>query len=408
MGAITDFSSIAELMWMRNAGFSIAQCSTIIFVVNTPWGVRWLFGRVLDKWPNYIHFHYALICSISSIAWGVITLLTADHSNRESVVVTLLLAEFGPALGTTVLDGCMVSESKLSNTAASKCHRFRLIGRASAAYLGSLILHWFDVRAVFFCQQFLLIPVSVAGWYLLRRYSTKRYDNAYSLQRPEDEVRREEEERTNNNNNNNKKKIVPFVVFLLLVTCFPDANQSISYFIVGPLNHPPTTLGILESVSSLFAISGTFLVVENAKRICTAYSLVYMICSTGTILIVSRLAVGKIDDFFLLCFLCAFGSFFESALWTNFSNEIAKSAPEGSENQWYSTLATIPTIGRVIGWLWSLGLTVLLNVDHDSFDDLTPLVCICAMIGSTTLLHPTAFWNYYKYDMITHTTSDGT
>jgi hypothetical protein len=403
LGILTDFTSVTENYWMRDVGYSVESITSLGYIVNLPWAIRFVFGYIPDTYG-----HVVLSLFLFFIVNGIIWLVLATLSTQQvpgAVVFLLILGEIAPAAGLTIADTLMVKACKeQGDVIAQYCHGIRLIGKALAGYIGSAVLTRFGTEVVFYTQGVICFVFSLFLCICIR------YDT------PPPPIPEGEETTRIKEDTGGEAVLVqpsicvrgtlllyeayatytgflytspafPFLAFLTCMSMIPSSGQAVFFFLSGPIGLPPTFFGLLDAVD-LVSIGGTFFVWRSwsIASISYAYALFSVLMNLPMVWIIARQNV--IDDGILLVLITLLSSFVSSMLITRFAIENAKVIPEGKEGVYYAFYSCIPGVGRLLGVLTSVCYTEYFHINHDDFDQLGLFNAICTILGCLVLWIP--------------------
>lgn len=403
LGFAMEFTQTAELFWMRQVDFSIAESLQNGYIINTAYALRVVFGYASDL-AGFRSLQLALLFIMSMIMW--IALCTnRDAIPRYSAVAMLAVAEVGCAAGLTVADSYMIRAARRPGRAVdvpAACIRARLVGgKLLAQPIGAyaLGLAGNDPYVVFGAQAVWFgLMAAFVGFAFCSSDEDHEDDQAYAqvVSEPAADTKTDPEVATTQTAPNNKTgendNIAQFIVFFIVLASLPDPGQSVSYFLIGPAQFSATDLGNLDLLAGIGMLLGTAYAFTHVHNACMVMANVNVAGSLATAVVVSRVWSNTVLDDRVIVFASAFLlSVAASAVNTTYSVMAAAQSRRGLEATYYACFVSLPLVGQVVGFATTLAATRALRINHDHFHELMTFVFITGYIALAALPLPVLF-----------------
>lgn len=326
---------------------------------------------------------------LPALFWAIITLYL-ETLNPMGVLVLLILSEFGPAIMHTVLDGCMVVYSKNAQTnITATCQRSRLVGVMIAKTVSGYLLQHSSVRTVFGTQCILLMIV--CGGIIMCTSKNTLLENKYTAvvaQSSDEEVPSPPPPVTK------KQKVSRSLMFFIcFFVAIPTAGNCLFYFVYGPLGISPKELGHIDTFCAFAAFVSTFSARYftgsnmrlHIRYVVWASACAFVIHQFMNFVLVTRIHVPIIDDFWFILLTSTTYTILDGVLWTFYTSIATESTLTNNEAFGYTVMMTVPKVGSIVNMGIDYSLTKYFEVNHDHYEGLPNLIFICLLLSITTI-----------------------
>jgi hypothetical protein len=355
LGIISDFTSVTELMWLKNHGFSVASSFFVTVTLDSAWLLVPGFGYLSDYIPNK-YAAVGIMASAAGVGWYAVE---HDCENIVKTISLLSVLEILPAAGTTIINSLMVSVAQDAYPALPQwSRRVRYLGKTMGALAGSQIpsaVQDSPQVTIFRIQRILCFTLGFLCY--LGSIFTK-----------EPRKYREPEERSQVNDFD----ILTFTSFLVLTSLVPSSDFAVTYFL-SSASFTQETLYLLTALPMLASVGGTFIV----KAEWSVWKLSLISSGFWLVCLIPILFIKSTQDTQMITFMVGITSIgsaiVESSLSTTYSQKVSHYVAESTQGFQYALLTFIPTLGKLLGVITSwLGLSFF-HINHDDFSGLAIL-----------------------------------
>lgn len=415
LGIVTEFTTVSESYWMRDdAGFSVESIQLITYIINIAWVFRPIFGYIPDRY-GHISAFLCVFFLVNGFIWLLIAPLVVPAG---WTVFLLLLSEIAPTAGLTLIDVYMVRACKEGgDVIAQYTHGVRLVGKAGAAYLGSVCQGSLGPSPVFYiqagCSLLFSLVLGLSAW------GEGRQEELCSCGGPPPRVRGGqgkylgvgEGEGTNPQEpeGGGGESIVPassclptredlfvfyrspqfpFLAYLTFIGILPSPDLGNFYMLAGPINLPPSFFGLKEWME-LASIFGPCFVwrgwtMAELSYMASVYSLVVMALPMSWI----QARQNMVDETVIMLVTSLLGAFITSTIMTRFAIENVGCVPERNQGVYYALYSSIPMLARSLGTGITMVYMEYFEINHDNFEYLAEFNMACTLLLTLTLFLP--------------------
>ncbi len=385
LGVVTDFTSLTEMYYLKDLGYSVEQILEIGYWVNISWSVRFVFGAIFDYHAvssiQMLQFFFVCVC----ICWYALS----SYVLSFPVLFTLLcLCEVAPAAGIVILDATMIRQAQAmedGSKMAQYSHAIRLCGKIFANICASQIQQTLGSSVVFRIQAVLCVlcafmfaplvsflsPPSVSSPSVPKEtlpkqtltWKTQLYEFVFV------------------------DDAFPFIAFLFCVSMLPSATTSVFFFLSGPLELPASFFGLLDATDLLSLIGICFVFPSlSISQLCYLYMVCYVLSQIPIAWMIVRQHL--VDEQVLLVLISMIMSFLSSSLMTRFSMENVSLVPKQAVGMRYALYMCAPNAGRAIGASLTLLYTDYFHINHTHFEHLFAFQAISMLYACFVLFVP--------------------
>ncbi len=381
LGFLTDFTSVAELYYMREFGLSVPEITSVTGYLFLPWLIKPLFGKWSDSLAGVECQALCCLFFTSAVLWLILgNILVYVWTS----ICILVVGEIAPAFGIAIAEAGMVRYTRKHRdwNAPQWCIMARVVGRCTAVYAGSacvglgyaIVYHIQAILTVLFCAM-LMADGDIA--------EDGQEDEAF------DSVVEEKDRVPPGKHDLNIQEA--FVIVLFCQSVCPSTQSAISLFLSGPLNAEPNLIGVIEAmdifsvVGSAIVASGTWMRDAFLLHACLAC----MVFANGLQLLV-LVRHGQVADGTLLILAAIIISLAQSTMHAQFSDHTSRLVPKGKEGYYYSLYTYIPNMGKLAGIFASEKLSEYFSIDHTNFGRLVDFHGLTTAMLACVLFLPAA------------------
>jgi folate/biopterin transporter len=369
-----------------------AELSALTGIFSLPWTIKPLYGFLSDGFPlwGYRRRSYLIICGIlcclSYLALGFdFAGVLTDDWTLTATVISLLLGSACIAFCDVVADGIVVQQTrdsddpKVAGGLQSLCWGSASIGGLLSAYFSGSLLTVMTPRHVFGLTSFLPFLVTLI---------------AFSIQEPPLEA-------TESNVSQQVQDLWSAIrqpsiwrpaLFLFLWQSTPTSDGAFLYFMTNDLGMGPEFLGRVRLVTAAASLFGVWLYQKylrsvSIKNILLWSSIIATPLGMSSLLLIyhTNRALGIPDGAFVFGDDVALAILGQIAFLPTLVLA-AKLCPPGVEAVLFATLMSIFNGASTVGTEVGAGLTKLMGVTEDNFDNLGMLTIICNLSSLYPLL----------------------
>ncbi|KAK9073852.1 hypothetical protein SSX86_006446 [Deinandra increscens subsp. villosa] len=345
-----------------------------------PWLIKPLYGFISDSVPlfGYRRRSYLVLSGLlGALSWS---LMATFVDEKYGAAFCILLGSLSVAFSDVVVDSMVVERARgetqsVSGSLQSLCWGSSAFGGIVSSYFSGSLVDAYGVRFVFGLSALLpLLTSAVAVLVKEQRVrgplsSTSKDTTAGRVLELWQAIR--------------QPNVFLPTLFIFLWQATPHSESAMFYFTTNKLGFTPEFLGRVKLVTSIASLLGVGLYNGFLKNvplrkiflattvIGTALGLTQVILVTG-----SNRQFGISDEWFaigdsLIITVLGQASFMPVLVLA------ARLCPEGMEATLFATLMSISNGGSVLGGLFGAGLTQVLGITKDRFDNLALLIIIC-------------------------------
>ncbi|KAD6454411.1 hypothetical protein R6Q59_016148 [Mikania micrantha] len=357
-----------------------AETAVITGFSALPWLIKPLYGFISDSVPlfGYRRRSYLVLSGLlGALSWSLMTTFVSD---KYGAAFCILLGSLSVAFSDVVVDSMVVERARgetqsVSGSLQSLCWGSSAFGGIVSSYFSGSLVDAYGVRFVFGLSALLpLLTSAVAVLVKEQRVrgplSSVSKDSAFgSILELWQAIK--------------QPNVFLPTLFIFLWQATPHSESAMFYFTTNKLGFTPEFLGRVKLVTSIASLLGVGLYNGFLKNVPlrkiflgttvtgTALGLTQVILVTGL-----NREFGVSDEWFaigdsLIITVLGQASFMPVLVLA------ARLCPEGMEATLFATLMSVSNGGSVLGGLLGAGLTQVLGITKDGFDNLALLVIIC-------------------------------
>ncbi|KAK1295807.1 hypothetical protein QJS10_CPB15g02057 [Acorus calamus] len=364
-----------------------AETAVISGFSALPWLVKPLYGFISDSFPlfGYRRRSYLILSGLlGALSW---TLMATFVDSKYGAAFSILIGSLSVAFSDVVVDSMVVERARgesqsTSGSLQSLCWGSSACGGILSAYFSGSLVDAYGVRFVFGVTAFLPLmtsavavlvneqPVSSAPGHNLSLTSSGFLESSrQNILQLWDAVK--------------QPNILLPTLFIFLWQATPQSDSAMFFFITNELRFTPEFLGRVKLVTSVASLVGVglyngFLKTVPLRKIFLWTTIIGAALGMTQVFLVTGLnrQFGISDEWFsigdsLIITVLGQASFMPVLVLA------ARICPPGMEATLFATLMSISNGGGVTGGLLGAGLTQLLGVTRDSFDNLALLIILC-------------------------------
>ncbi|KAM3308852.1 folate-biopterin transporter 1, chloroplastic isoform X1 [Capsicum chacoense] len=362
-----------------------AETAVISGFSSLPWLIKPLYGFISDSFPlfGYQRRSYLVLSGLlGALSWF---LMATFVDSKYGAAFCLLIGSLSVAFSDVVVDSMVVERARgesqsMSGSLQSLCWGSSACGGIVSSYFSGSLVGAYGVRYVFGVTSLLPLITSAVSL-LVKEEPVHGPARRLSLGSSFFE--------------SSKSSIIQLwgavkqpnvflpTLFIFLFQATPQSGSAAFYFIINKLGFTPEFLGRLKLVTSVASLIGValyngFLKKVPLRKIFFVTTIIGSAFGMTQVLLVTGLnrKFGISDEWFSLgdsLILSVLGqAFFMPVLVL-----AARICPLGMEATFFATLMSIANGGSTLGGLLGAGLTHILGVTKDKFDNLALLIIIC-------------------------------
>ncbi|KAF0912791.1 hypothetical protein E2562_019016 [Oryza meyeriana var. granulata] len=363
-----------------------AETAVISGLSALPWLVKPLYGFISDSIPlfGYRRRSYLILSGLlGSLSWSLMAIIVDD---KYSAALSIILGSLAVAVADVVVDSMVVERARgepqsTSGSLQSLCWGSSAFGGVMSAYFSGSLVDTYGVRFVFGVTAFLPLMTSTVA-VLVNEQRLLLGEDATS---PSGSGLIESSKRHIMQIWTSVKQPNIFLptLFIFLWQATPQSDSAMFFFITNKLGFTPEFLGRVTLVTSIASLLGigvynSFLKEVPLRKIFLVTTLFGSALGMTQVLLVTGLnrVIGISDEWFsigdsLIITVLGQASFMPVLVLA------AKLCPPGVEATLFATLMSISNAGGVTGGLLGAGLTQLLGVTKDNFQNIALLIVVC-------------------------------
>ncbi|KAL5210273.1 hypothetical protein ABZP36_005896 [Zizania latifolia] len=363
-----------------------AETAVISGLSALPWLVKPLYGFISDSIPlfGYRRRSYLILSGLlGALSWSLMATIV---DGKYSAAISITLGSLAVAISDVVVDSMVVERARgepqsTSGSLQSLCWGSSAFGGIMSAYFSGSLVDTYGVRFVFGVTAFLPLMTSAVAALV----------NEHRLPLGEVAISRSgsgliESSRRNIVqlwNSVKQPNIFLPTLFIFLWQATPQSDSAMFFFVTNKLEFTPEFLGRVTLVTSIASLLGigvynSFLKEVPMRKIFLTTTIFGSALGMTQVLLVTGLNrnLGISDEWFsigdsLIITVLGQASFMPVLVLA------AKLCPPGVEATLFATLMSISNAGGVTGGLLGAGLTQLLGVTKDDFENLALLIAVC-------------------------------
>lgn len=386
---VLGLSRLAVSFYLKdNLHLEPAETAVISGFSALPWLIKPLYGFISDSIPlfGYRRRSYLFLSGIlGALSWS---LMAAVVDDKYSAALSIILGSLAVAISDVVVDSMVVERARgesqsTSGSLQSLCWGSSAFGGVVSAYFSGSLVDTYGVRFVFGVTALLPLMTSAVA-VLVNEERLPLGKSSVSLSVSGSELIESSKQRIMQIWDSVKQpSILLPTLFIFLWQATPQSDSAMFFFITNKLGFTPEFLGrvtLVTSVASLLGIGvyNLFLKEVPLRKIFLVTTVLGSALGMTQVLLVTGLnrKLGISDEWFsigdsLIITVLGQASFMPVLVLA------AKLCPVGAEATLFATLMSISNAGGVAGGLVGAGLTQLLGVSRDNFENLALLIAIC-------------------------------
>uniref|UniRef100_A0A1D1ZCQ7 General alpha-glucoside permease n=1 Tax=Anthurium amnicola TaxID=1678845 RepID=A0A1D1ZCQ7_9ARAE len=361
-----------------------AETAVISGASALPWLIKPLYGFISDSIPlfGYRRRSYLFLSGIlGALSW---TLMATFVNSKYSAAFCILLGSLSVAFSDVVVDSMVVERARgesqsTSGSLQSLCWGSSAVGGIVSAYFSGSFVDAYGVRFVFAVTACLPLMTSAVAVLVKEQHIS-------SAKAPTFPISFLESSRQNVLqlwNAIKQPNILLPTLFIFLWQATPQSDFAMFFFTTNKLRFTPEFLGRVKLVTSVASLVGValyngFLKSVPLRKIFLITTIMGSALGMTQVFLVTGLnrQFGISNEWFsigdsLILTVLGQASFMPVLVLA------ARLCPPGMEATLFATLMSISNGGSVVGGLVGAGLTALLGVTKDHFDNLALLIVIC-------------------------------
>ncbi|KAG0466074.1 hypothetical protein HPP92_017654 [Vanilla planifolia] len=364
-----------------------AETALISGFSSLPWLVKPLYGFISDSFPlfGFRRRSYLVLSGLlGAFSWSMMATFV---DNKYSASLCILLGSLSVAFSDVVVDSMVVERARgesqsTSGSLQSLCWGSSAFGGIVSSYFSGSLVDTYGVRFVFGVTALLpLMTSAVAVLVNEQAVTTLRGHNVSTSGTSLFESCRQSFGQLWNAVR--QPDIFLPTLFIFLWQATPHSDTAMFYFTTSKLGFTPEFLGRVKFVTSIASLVGvtlynTFLKNVPLRKIFLGTTIIGTVLGMTQVLLVTGLnrEFGISDEWFaigdsLIITVLSQASFMPVLVLA------ARLCPPGMEATLFATLMSISNGGSVTGGLTGAGLTQLLGITRDSFENLSLLITVC-------------------------------
>ncbi|MQL93725.1 hypothetical protein Taro_026367 [Colocasia esculenta] len=352
-----------------------AETAVITGASALPWLIKPLYGFISDSIPlfGYRRRSYLFLSGLlGALSW---TLMATFVDSKYSVAFCILLGSLSVAFSDVVVDSMVVERARgesqsTSGSLQSLCWGSSAFGGIVSAYFsGSLV------------DAYAFLPLMTSAVAVLVKEQCTSSSRGLNL--PIGFLEGSRQNIAQLWDAVKQPSIFLPTLFIFLWQATPQSDSAMFFFTTNKLGFTPEFLGRVKLVTSVASLAGValyngFLKSVSLRKIFLVTTIMGSALGMTQVLLVTGLnrQFGISDEWFsigdsLILTVLGQASFMPVLVLA------ARLCPQGMEATLFATLMSISNGGSVTGGLVGAGLTALLGVTKDHFDNLALLIVVC-------------------------------
>ncbi|KAF5789676.1 putative major facilitator superfamily domain, MFS transporter superfamily [Helianthus annuus] len=357
-----------------------AETAVITGFSALPWLIKPLYGFISDSVPlfGYRRRSYLVLSGLlGALSWSLMATFVDD---KYGAAFCILLGSLSVAFSDVVVDSMVVERARgetqsVSGSLQSLCWGSSAFGGIVSSYFSGSLVDAYGVRFVFGLSALLPLLTSAVA-VLVKEQRVRGPLSSSALDTTTNGIVELWQAIKQPN------VFLP-TLFIFLWQATPHSESAMFYFTTNKLGFTPEFLGRVKLVTSIASLLGVglyngFLKNVPLRKIFLATTITGTALGLTQVILVTGLnrKFGISDEWFaigdsLIITVLGQASFMPVLVLA------ARLCPEGMEATLFATLMSISNGGSVLGGLFGAGLTQVLGITKDSFDNLALLIIIC-------------------------------
>ncbi|KAM0031436.1 putative MFS transporter superfamily, biopterin transporter family [Helianthus debilis subsp. tardiflorus] len=357
-----------------------AETAVITGFSALPWLIKPLYGFISDSVPlfGYRRRSYLVLSGLlGALSWSLMATFVDD---KYGAAFCILLGSLSVAFSDVVVDSMVVERARgetqsVSGSLQSLCWGSSAFGGIVSSYFSGSLVDAYGVRFVFGLSALLPLLTSAVA-VLVKEQRVRGPLSSSALDTTTNGIVELWQAIKQPN------VFLP-TLFIFLWQATPHSESAMFYFTTNKLGFTPEFLGRVKLVTSIASLLGVglyngFLKNVPLRKIFLATTITGTALGLTQVILVTGLnrKFGISDEWFaigdsLIITVLGQASFMPVLVLA------ARLCPEGMEATLFATLMSISNGGSVLGGLFGAGLTKVLGITKDSFDNLALLIIIC-------------------------------
>ncbi|KAI3827871.1 hypothetical protein L1987_01959 [Smallanthus sonchifolius] len=357
-----------------------AETTVITGFSALPWLIKPLYGFISDSVPlfGYRRRSYLVLSGLlGALSWS---LMATFVDGKYGAAFCILLGSLSVAFSDVVVDSMVVERARgetqsVSGSLQSLCWGSSAFGGIVSSYFSGSLVDAYGVRFVFGLSA--LLPLLTSAVAVLVKEQRARGPLSSSSKDTTSSSILELWQAIKQPN-----VFLP-TIFIFLWQATPHSESTMFYFTTNKLGFTPEFLGRVKLVTSIASLLGVglyngFLKKVSLRKIFLGTTVIGTALGLTQVILVTGLnrKFGVSDEWFaigdsLIITVLGQASFMPVLVLA------ARLCPEGMEATLFATLMSISNGGSVLGGLFGAGLTQVLGITKDRFDNLALLIIIC-------------------------------
>ncbi|CAB4261533.1 unnamed protein product [Prunus armeniaca] len=365
-----------------------AETAVITGLSALPWLIKPVYGFISDSVPlfGYRRRSYLILSGLlGALSWS---LMATVVDGKFSVAFCIILGSLSVAFSDVVVDSMVVERARgesqsMSGSLQSLCWGSSAFGGIVSSYFSGSLVDAYGVRFVFGVTALLpLLTSAVAVLVNEQPVIGVAKGTNFALAGPN--LLESWKQNFIQLWNAVRHPTVFFpTLFIFLWQATPHSDSAMFYFTTNKLGFTPEFLGRVKLVTSVASLLGVglyngFLKTVPLKKTFLVTTVFGSAIGLTQVFLVTGLnrKFGISDEWFamgdsLVITVLSQASFMPVLVLA------AKLCPEGVEATLFATLMSISNAGSVLGGLMGAGLTQLLGITKDQYDNLALLIILC-------------------------------
>ncbi|XP_004296750.1 PREDICTED: folate-biopterin transporter 1, chloroplastic-like [Fragaria vesca subsp. vesca] len=365
-----------------------AETAVISGFSALPWLIKPVYGFISDSVPlfGYRRRSYLILSGLlGALSWSLMATVVDD---KYTIAFCILLGSLSVAFSDVVVDSMVVERARgesqsMSGSLQSLCWGSSAFGGIVSSYFSGSLVDAYGVRFVFGVTALLPLMTSAVAL-LVNEQPTLGLAKGSNFPLAGHNIVQSWKQSAIQLWGAVKHPNVFFpTLFIFLWQATPHSESAMFYFTTNKLHFTPEFLGRVKLVTSVASLLGVglyngFLKNVPLRKIFLVTTVFGSAIGMTQVILVTGLnqKFGISDEWFaigdsLIITVLGQASFMPVLVLA------ARLCPEGVEATLFATLMSISNAGSVLGGLMGAGLTQLLGVTKDSFDNLAFLIILC-------------------------------
>ncbi|KAK6913954.1 Biopterin transporter family [Dillenia turbinata] len=365
-----------------------AETAIIAGFSALPWLVKPLYGFISDSFPlfGYRRRSYLVLSGLlGAFSWALMATLV---DSKYSAASCILLGSLSVAFSDVVVDSMVVERARgesqsMSGSLQSLCWGSSAFGGIVSSYFSGSLVDAYGVRFVFGVTALLPLITSAVAVLVKEKPMLGQARGPYISSTANNFIESAKQNLFQLWDAVREPNVFLPTLFIFLWQATPQSDSAMFFFTTNKLGFTPEFLGRVKLVTSVASLIGVglyngFLKNVPLRKIFLVTTIIGAALGMTQVLLVTGLNrhLGISDEWFavgdnLIITVLGQASFMPVLVLA------ARICPEGMEATLFATLMSISNGGSVLGGLIGAGLTQLLGVTKDNFNNLAALIILC-------------------------------